>query len=90
VLNFVVEGAEASGARLPRPVEVMTAGAAPPAAVLRATEALGFRIRHVYGMVEMHGVIASCDWHPEWDDLPAEERARIRARQGVRTVLCDE
>ena len=90
VLNFVVEGAEASGAKLPRPVEVMTAGAAPPAAVLRATEALGFRIRHVYGMVEMHGVIASCDWHPEWDDLPAEERARIRARQGVRTVLCDD
>jgi 3-(methylthio)propionyl---CoA ligase len=37
-------------------------------------------------MVEMHGVIASCDWHPEWDDLPAEERAR----QGVRTVLCDD
>ena len=90
VLNFVVEGAEASGAKLPRPVEVMTAGAAPPAAVLRATEALGFRIRHVYGMVEMHGVIASCDWHPEWDDLPAEERARIRARQGVRNVLCDD
>ena len=90
VLNFVVEGAEASGVRLPRPVEVMTAGAAPPAAVLRATEALGFRIRHVYGMVEMHGVIASCDWHPEWDDLSAEERARIRARQGVRTVLCDD
>ena len=87
VLNFVVEGAEASGARLPRPVEVMTAGAAPPAAVLRATEALGFRIRHVYGMVEMHGVIASCDWHPEWDDLPAEERAGIRARQDVRTVV---
>jgi fatty-acyl-CoA synthase len=90
VLSFLIEGAAAVGAKLPHPVDVMTAGASPPASVLRATEDLGFRVRHVYGMTEMHGVIAFCAWHPEWDDLPAEQRARIRARQGVRTVVCDD
>jgi fatty-acyl-CoA synthase len=24
-----------------------------------------------------------CAWHDEWDELPAAERARLKARQGV-------
>ncbi|XP_028800566.1 probable acyl-activating enzyme 6 [Neltuma alba] len=68
------------------PVHVFTGGAPPPAAVLHRTEALGFVVTHVYGMTETGGVAASCAWKPEWNLLPATERARLKARQGVRTI----
>ena len=28
-----------------------------------------------------------CDWQPEWDRLPAERQARLKARQGVGNVI---
>ena len=68
---------------LPRPVDMMTAGAAPPAAVIGGMEKLGFRVSHVYGLTEVYGPSTICAWHDEWDALPADERARLRARQGV-------
>ena len=62
---------------------MMTAGAAPPAAVIEGMEALGFHITHVYGLTEVYGPAVVCAWHDEWDELPAAERARLKARQGV-------
>ena len=47
-------------------------------------EARGFHITHVYGLTEVYGPAVVCDWHPEWDGLPAAGRAQMRARQGVR------
>ena len=67
----------------------MTAGAAPPAAVLKETEALGFVVRHVYGSTELHSVTTLCDWHREWDELGPDERSKRMARQGVRTAVTD-
>jgi fatty-acyl-CoA synthase len=66
-----------------RTVRMMTAGAAPPAAVIEGMERLGFAITHVYGLTEVYGPVTVCAWHDEWDALPAEERAAIKARQGV-------
>ncbi len=66
-----------------RPVAMMTAGAAPPAAVIGGMEGLGFQIAHVYGLTEVYGPAVICAWHDEWDGLSADERARLRARQGV-------
>ncbi len=57
--------------RLDRNVAMMTAGAAPPAAVISGMEGLGFRIAHVYGLTEVYGPAVICAWH---DD---------KARQGV-------
>jgi 3-(methylthio)propionyl---CoA ligase len=74
---------------LPRPIDMMTAGAAPPAAVIGGMEALGFRITHVYGLTETYGPAVSCAWHDEWDALPAAGRARLKARQGVRYPVLD-
>jgi fatty-acyl-CoA synthase len=90
VLGMLIEGAAKTGIKLDRPVAIMTAGAAPPAAILKATEALGFVVRHVYGMTEMHGVVALCDWHREWNSLNAEQRSKLMARQGVRNVVTDD
>jgi len=74
---------------LDRPVDMMTAGAAPPAAVIGGMERLGFRIAHVYGLTEVYGPAVICAWHDEWDALPADERARLRARQGVQYPVLD-
>ncbi|CAI9758101.1 unnamed protein product [Fraxinus pennsylvanica] len=70
---------------LERPVHVLTAGAPPPAAVLFRTESLGFIVSHGYGLTETGGLIICCSWKQRWNKLPASERARLKARQGVRT-----
>jgi fatty-acyl-CoA synthase len=74
---------------LPRTVEMMTAGAAPPAAVIGGMEELGFHITHVYGLTEVYGPAVICAWHDEWDERSADERARLKARQGVNYPVLD-
>jgi fatty-acyl-CoA synthase len=65
-------------------VAMMTAAAPPPAAVLQRMAELGIRVTHVYGLTEVYGPATVCAWQPEWDGLPAADRARLQARQGVR------
>ncbi|ERN01709.1 probable acyl-activating enzyme 5, peroxisomal [Amborella trichopoda] len=77
-------------AKLQHTVNILTAGAPPPAAVLARTEALGFTVSHGYGLTETAGLATSCVWRGEWDKLPGMERARLKARQGVRTVAMTE
>ncbi|MGO8918913.1 MAG: acyl-CoA synthetase [Stellaceae bacterium] len=72
-----------------REVRMMTAGAAPPAAVIEGIEALGFRIIHVYGLTETYGPATVCAWHGEWDALPPEQIAGLKARQGVPYPVLD-
>jgi fatty-acyl-CoA synthase len=81
VMNMLLN---ARNEKLSRPVAMMTAGAAPPAVVIGGIEALGFRITHVYGLTEVYGPSVVCAWHDEWDALPQDEQARLKARQGVR------
>jgi fatty-acyl-CoA synthase len=69
---------------------MMTAGAAPPAAVIGGMEQLGFHIAHVYGLTEVYGPAVICAWHDEWDALPPDERARLKARQGVRYPVLED
>lgn len=71
------------------PVQILTAGAPPPAAVLFRTEALGFSVSHGYGLTETAGLVVSCAWKEEWNRFPASERARLKARQGVRSLCMD-
>ena len=84
VLNLVVNAPEDERRPLGRTVEIMTAAAPPPPAVLERIEAMGFRVTHVYGLTEVYGPATVCAWHPEWDALEPLERARIKSRQGVR------
>ena len=71
-------------------VEMMTAAAAPPASVLAAMEELGIEVTHVYGLTEVYGPAVVCAWKPEWDALSPEERAGLKARQGVAYSLQED
>ncbi|MFP6868659.1 MAG: acyl--CoA ligase family protein [Nitrospinota bacterium] len=75
----------------PQPVTIMTAGAPPSPTIISAMEEeLGATVVHGYGLTETYGPHTVCAWHPEWDDLPAGERARLKARQGVPFVMTGE
>ncbi|MBM3643464.1 MAG: acyl-CoA synthetase [Alphaproteobacteria bacterium] len=89
VMQFIIGAAPAERRPLARRVEFMTAAAPPPAAVLEALERENFRVTHVYGLTEVYGPATICAWHEEWDALPSSERARLKARQGVRYTAED-
>jgi len=84
VMNLLLNAPAEQRQGFSRRVAMMTAGAAPPAAVLEGLEGLGFAVTHVYGLTETYGPAVISEWHGGWDELPAPERARLKARQGVR------
>lgn len=75
--------------KLARSLRIGTGGAAPPATVLKNMEELGVEVIHLYGLTETGPFLTTCVWKPEWDELPLEERYRLKARQGVPQVLVD-
>jgi len=83
VLAMVANAPEQVRRQLPSGLKIMTAGAAPPAAVIAAIEELGADIIHTYGLTEVYGPCVFCAWQSDWDALPADERAAMKARQGV-------
>ena len=70
-------------------VQVLTGGAPPPAIIIEKMEAMGFEVTHGYGLTETYGPAVTCAWHDEWDALGASERAKLKARQGVRNVAAE-
>ncbi|MEQ8251132.1 MAG: acyl-CoA synthetase [Oceanibaculum nanhaiense] len=83
VMGLLVNAKPEDRRDFPQNVEMMTAAAPPPATIIQGMEALGIKVTHVYGLTEVYGPVVVCAWQPEWDALPVEEQARIKARQGV-------
>ncbi|PQV59322.1 fatty-acyl-CoA synthase [Defluviimonas denitrificans] len=83
VLNMLIQAKEGDRRAFDHVVEVFTAGAPPAAATLAAIEPLGFNVTQVYGLTETYGHVTECIWNAEWDTLPQEDRAVIKARTGV-------
>ncbi|MDQ7008371.1 MAG: long-chain-fatty-acid--CoA ligase, partial [Acidobacteriota bacterium] len=72
---------------VPRGLRVLTAGAPPAAATIeRIEQEFGWELIHVYGMTEASPFITICEPRPEHAGLPADERAALKARQGVETI----
>ncbi|HEX9923791.1 MAG TPA: acyl--CoA ligase family protein, partial [Anaerolineae bacterium] len=69
--------------QLSHPLRITTAAAPPSPTIIQTMEALGIAITHVYGLTETYGPHSICEWQAAWDEQPAEERARLKARQGV-------
>jgi fatty-acyl-CoA synthase len=83
VISSLAEYCAANGVKFTNPLRIAIAGAPPPPAVIRAAEETGAQITHLYGLTETYGPHTICSWKPAWDNLPAPERALIKARQGV-------
>ena len=90
VLNTLVNAADDLKQGIEHQVNAMTAGAAPPAAVIAGMEKMGFSVTHVYGLTETYGPCVVCAPREEWQDLDVDARAEMLARQGVRAPLQDE
>ncbi len=75
----------------PRGVRLFTAGAPPAAATIELVEReLGWDLTHVYGLTETTPLITFCEPLPEHSRLSLQERATIKARQGVELVSSGE
>ena len=91
VLISLANAPEEARRLAPRGVRVVTAGAPPSAATIqRMEEELGWTVTHVYGLTETAPFITVCEPRPEHAALSLEERATIKARQGVELVTSGE
>jgi fatty-acyl-CoA synthase len=78
-------------ADVPRGLRVLTAGAPPAAATIARIEGeFGWEIVHVYGLTETAPFITICEARPEHAALSAEDRAVLKARQGVELITSGE
>jgi fatty-acyl-CoA synthase len=83
VYNTLINAPDAPKGKTARPVVGLIAGAAPPVAVLEGAESIGIKLTHVYGLTEVYGPASVCAEQPGWDQLPPDQRAQLKRRQGV-------
>jgi fatty-acyl-CoA synthase len=83
VYNTLINAPGAPKGDAARRIVGLIAGAAPPVAVLEGAESIGIKLTHVYGLTEVYGPASVCAEQPGWDDLPADQRAQLKRRQGV-------
>lgn len=91
VLIMLANAPKELKALAPKGVGVMTAGA-PPAAITiqRIEDDLGWSVIQIYGLTETAPAISICEPLPEHTALSADDRARIKARQGVELITSGE
>jgi fatty-acyl-CoA synthase len=87
VVATLTQYCAANGIRFERGLKMVTAGAPPSPAVIRAAEDVGADVAHAYGLTETYGPHTICAWRPEWNDLPVADRAQVKARQGVAYLI---
>ena len=83
VLGMIVNADDVDRKPFDHAIEVFTAGAPPPAAILEGIERLGFNVTQVYGLTETYGHTLICAWNSEWDGLDLSARSEIKARTGA-------
>lgn len=83
ILLMMISYPEAARVKLRRPLEILSAGAAPSPAIIQGMEEIGANVTHVYGMTELHGPHSVCAWQTSWVELDPEHVTRMKARQGV-------
>src|SRR5690606_2702161 len=90
VLNTLIHAPAEAKRPLPTRPKVMTGGAAPPSAVIRNMEAMGFEVLHAYGTTESYGPSTTCVHMRDWDSGPEDRRFTNMARQGIPHVLIED
>ncbi|MEP5419158.1 MAG: acyl-CoA synthetase [Roseibium sp.] len=89
IMSTLLNAAPDQKRDLDHDVEFFTAAAPPPESVLAAMKTAGFNVTHLYGLTEVYGPAVVNDWKVEWDDLPLDQQAHKKARQGVRYVALE-
>ncbi len=90
VLSLMANASADLQAGIDHQVNIMTAAAPPPPAILETMARLDFNVTHAYGLTEVYGPAVVCAWHEEWDELPITEQAEMKSRQGVRYPMLEE
>jgi fatty-acyl-CoA synthase len=90
VLTMIANADEAHGERLGQQVEVQTGGAPPTPTLLARMAELNMNVTHLYGLTETYGPAVINQWNPDWDDRTDEEKAQLKARQGVGNFIADQ
>ena len=91
VLNMLINAPGADQVTITTHPRMATAGSPPPAAVIdKVQKMFHMDIIHVYGLTEVSPFITYCEWRAEFNSLPQEEKAKIKARQGVELVFNGE
>jgi fatty-acyl-CoA synthase len=76
---------------VPGGIRVLTAGAPPAAVTIARIEGeYGWSVTHVYGLTETSPFITVCEPRPEHASLSTDDRATVKARQGVELVTSGE
>jgi fatty-acyl-CoA synthase len=84
VLNTLLNAPEALKRLVTKPIKTMTAGAAPPAAIIQGMQEQGVEVTHVYGLTETYGPVTLCAWRDDlWGSLDSATQSSLKARQGV-------
>ena len=84
VLNTLLSASDNLKNLIKHKVDVMTAGAPPPPAIIQGMQAQGINVTHVYGLTETYGPVTLCAWREDlWGGLGDEEKAILKSRQGV-------
>ncbi len=89
VLNMINNAPPTLREGIEHKVKAMVAGAAPPAAVIAGMESMGWEVTHVYGLTECYGPTVVNVWHDRWNGLDLDDKAAIKARQGVRGPMLE-
>ncbi|MCP4488035.1 MAG: long-chain-fatty-acid--CoA ligase [Gammaproteobacteria bacterium] len=89
ILNMLASAPESEQKLFDRTINVMTAGAPPPASVLESMTQFGFNIMHVYGLTETYGHILQAAPQQSWNDQSAVRQAGLKSRQGVRFAMTE-
>ena len=89
VLNMLANAPVAEQKTFERQIDVMTAGAPPPAQVLESMAQFNFNVMHVYGLTETYGHILQSAPQDDWPDKTIPEQAALKARQGVRFAMTE-
>jgi fatty-acyl-CoA synthase len=89
ILNMLANAPASDKKRFDRTVQVMTAGAPPPAKVLESMYQFGFEVMHVYGLTESYGHILQSAAQDSWYQENAAKQAELKARQGVRFAMTE-
>jgi fatty-acyl-CoA synthase len=84
VMSLMIAAPDDEKRTLPNTVQFFTAAAPPPETLLADMKTAGFDVTHLYGLTETYGPSVVNDWHADWSNLPANEQAALKARQGVR------